>query len=166
MIPISSSLEGLEANFKYLRDQFETEDFHLGGGYTYEHGYFDKALDWEETKGNRYYLRIPVYAIDGELDKPETTLQIGQPFVIKHEFRTTNDPAGDSGLVLALVNQFSKPIPADHMPIDEKWISQSSSFHPKNGGKVISITSIGRGGRNRTHTRGFGDLCSTIKLRP
>ncbi len=25
---------------------------------------------------------------------------------------------------------------------------------------------IGRGSRNRTHTRGFGDLCSTVKLCP
>ena len=127
MIPISSSLEGYEASYKYLKEQFEKEDFYLGGGYTYEHGYFDKALDWEETKGNRYYLRVPVFAMDGELDQPNTTLKIGKPFVIKHEFRTTNDPKGDSGLVTALVNQFSKPIPTDDMEIDEKWISRAHS---------------------------------------
>src|SRR5688572_7751046 len=113
MIPLSSTLEGFEANYKYLRDQFEKEDFHLGGGYTYEHGYFDKGLDQVESQASRYYLRIPVYALDGNLDEPETMLQIGKPFVIKHEFRTGNDPSGDVGVISALVNQFSKPIPTD-----------------------------------------------------
>ncbi len=27
-------------------------------------------------------------------------------------------------------------------------------------------TRLGRGGKNRTHTKGFGDLCSTTKLHP
>ncbi|CCQ96197.1 hypothetical protein CULT_380055 [[Clostridium] ultunense Esp] len=32
---------------------------------------------------------------------------------------------------------------------------------------LIRLTFLnGRGGRNRTHTNGFGDRCSTVKLRP
>lgn len=127
MIPISSAIEGYESTFQQIRDQLEKEDFTLGGGYKYDHGYFDKALDMEETKGNRYYLRIPAYAIDGNLDEPDTRLQLGRPFVIKHEFRTTNDPSGDVGIATALVNQFSKPIPTDDTEIDSKWIDRAGS---------------------------------------
>ena len=31
---------------------------------------------------------------------------------------------------------------------------------------TTAIIIIGRGSRNRTHTKGFGDLCSTFKLYP
>ena len=31
---------------------------------------------------------------------------------------------------------------------------------------IMKLYKIGRGSRNRTHTKGFGDLCSTFKLCP
>ena len=40
---------------------------------------------------------------------------------------------------------------------------------PKGAGKLCPISLVlrqCRGGRNRTHAKGFGDLCTTIILRP
>jgi hypothetical protein len=128
MIPIQSSIEGYQNSFKNVNEFFQQENFTLGGGYTYEHGYFDHPLDWEEEHGYRYYLRIPVFALDGELDQPHTKVELGQPFVIKHEFLTGNDPAARSGVFTALINQFSQPIATEGSPIHEKWLDRAQSL--------------------------------------
>jgi hypothetical protein len=129
MIPIDSPMEGKQVQFDTISQKLEQDDFHLGGGYTYEHGYFDKALDWEEEQGNRYFLRVPVYQVNGDIGDPDTLVQIGKPFIIKHEFRTrTNDPNGDAGVFSGLVDQFTTPIPAEDDPIDQKWISRAKDI--------------------------------------
>ncbi|MCH5583456.1 YugN-like family protein [Shimazuella sp. AN120528] len=130
MIPIESTIEDKQTQFASLSDQLEQEDFHLGGGYTYDHGYFDKPLDWEEEHGNRYFLRIPVFGVQGDIGDPDTLVRIGKPFVIKHEFRTdeSRDPAGDSGVFSGMMNQFTTPIPAEDHPIDQKWIDRAKEI--------------------------------------
>ena len=127
MIPIDSTIEEKQSNFANISDQLEQEDFRLGGGYTYDHGYFDKALDWEEEQGHRYFLRIPVFQVQGDIGDPDTLVRIGKPFVIKHEFRTdeSNDPTADSGVFSGLTNQFTAPIPVEDHPIDQKWIERA-----------------------------------------
>jgi hypothetical protein len=138
MIPIESTIEGKQTIFKTISDQLDKEDFHLGGGYTYDHGYFDKALDWEEEQGNRYFLRIPVYQIDGDIGDPKTSVQIGKPFVIKHEFRThTNDPNGDAGVFSGLIDQFTTPIPTEDDPIDAKWLHRATEVIQKVESKLL-----------------------------
>jgi hypothetical protein len=130
MIPIESPIEGKQETFQAISQKLEAEDFHLGGGYTYEHGYFDKALDWEEEQGNRYFLRIPVFQVTGDIGDPDTLVRLGKPFVIKHEFRTdeSNDPAADAGVFSGLVDQFTTPIPAEDHPIDPKWINRATDL--------------------------------------
>ncbi|MBA4603389.1 YugN family protein [Thermoactinomyces mirandus] len=49
----------------------------------------------------------------------------GRPFVIKHEFLTTNDHTGEPGLFGSLVNQFSEPVPASDEPMSQKWIQRA-----------------------------------------
>ncbi|SEN15266.1 YugN family protein [Lihuaxuella thermophila] len=125
MIPIDSVLEGYQTTFQKAQDMLSPEGFVLGGGWSYDHGYFDHPLDWEEDHGYRYYLRIPVYAAQGELGDGKAIVELGKPFVIKHEFRTKNDPSGDVGVFSSLVNQFSKPIPTEGAEIDEQWLARA-----------------------------------------
>ena len=125
MITITSKIEGLQIPYGLLQDQLEPEGFYLGGGYDYDHGYLDKPLDWESNQGYRYYLRIPLYTVKGELESRNAVVRIGKPFIIKHEFLTGNDPSGDIGLLSSLVNQFSEPVPSADDPIDEKWIQRA-----------------------------------------
>ncbi|RAL25569.1 YugN family protein [Thermoflavimicrobium daqui] len=128
MISIPSAIEGYQNSFKEIQSSFEEEGFSLGGGYTYDHGYFDHPLDWEERHGYRYYLRIPTQAIQGELDQPNTKVKLGRPFVIKHEFLTDNDPTANSGLLTGFVSQFSKPISVEDHEIDQKWIERAQNL--------------------------------------
>jgi hypothetical protein len=138
MVVIDSSVEGYQTTYRKLRDLLYAEGFHLGGGYEYDHGYFDHALDWEENEGYHYYLRIPAYALQGELDDPDAIIQLGKPFIIKHEFlKNSNDLTEDIGVASALVNQFTKPIPADQDEIDEKWIVRAKSIMQKIQEKLI-----------------------------
>ncbi|MBA4492708.1 YugN family protein [Paenactinomyces guangxiensis] len=127
MITIDSTIEGVQSTFGEISDLLNPEGFHIGSGYTYEHGYFDKPLDWEEEHGYRYYLRIPAFAVKGEIGHPKATIRLGKPFIIKHEFLTTNDHRGDIGIASALVNQFTEPLPTEDAEIDEKWISRGTS---------------------------------------
>ncbi|MBS7531730.1 hypothetical protein IC619_014715 [Hazenella sp. IB182353] len=130
MISIQSSIIGYHNSFQSIKKLLDTEGFTLGSGYTYEHGYFDKPLDWEAIHGYRYYLRIPIHSIDGnDIDQPHTQIELGKPFVIKHEFRTnTNDPSADIGVFTSLINQFTTPIPAENHPIDVKWIQRAKKI--------------------------------------
>lgn len=128
MITIDSAMEGYQTTYGKAQDLLYPEGFHIGGGYTYDHGYFDHPLDWEEEHGYHYYLRIPAFSVQGDIGDRDSIIQLGKPFIIKHEFRTGNDPAGDSGVVSSLVNQFSEPIPTEGADIDEKWISRAKSL--------------------------------------
>ena len=56
MKPLSSSLEQVQESFDKVRAQLEQFDFTLGGGWDYDHGYFDRYLD----EAHKVWLRIPV----------------------------------------------------------------------------------------------------------
>ncbi|WP_164491794.1 YugN family protein [Staphylospora marina] len=127
MITIQSTIEGMQLRYGDLKRILSTESFQLGGGYEYDHGYMDRPLDLENEHGHHYYLRIPVRTISGELESEEAVVELGTPFLIRHEFVTGNDPTGDIGLVSAVVNQFSKPIPVDQDQIDPQWIDRARS---------------------------------------
>ncbi|MGX9706552.1 MULTISPECIES: YugN family protein [Laceyella] len=127
MIPIDSTIEGIRLTLGKAEQILAPEGFVLGGGHQYDHGYFDYALDEEAEHGHRYYLRVPVYAVSGDIEmgREDTVVDLGKPFVIKHEFRTGNDPVGDSGVVSALVNQFSKPLPTETADIAPQWVDRA-----------------------------------------
>jgi hypothetical protein len=141
MVVIDSSLEGYQATYRELQALLYTEGFRLGGGYEYDHGYFDHALDWEENEGYHYYLRIPAYAMQDDLDEPDAIVRLGKPFILKHEFlKNSNDLTGDIGVASALVNQFTKPIPSDQDDIAEKWIVRAKSVVQKIQEKLLKET--------------------------
>jgi hypothetical protein len=124
LIPLTSSLEGITGSFVTIDRLFNDEGFGLGGGYEYDHGYYDKALDWEENKEHRAYLRVPVTAIEGSIGTRKATLQIGKPFVLKHQYETGIDEDANIGLVSASFNQFAKPSDPD-ADVEEKWIQRA-----------------------------------------
>ncbi len=139
MITIENTgIEGFQTTYQKAKDLLYPEGFTIGGGWNYDHGYFDHPLDWETEQGYRYYLRIPVYAMKGEIEEPNAVVELGKPFVIKHEFRTKNDPAGDAGVVSSLVNQFSEPVPTDNAEIDEQWIARARKLVERIGAKIQS----------------------------
>jgi hypothetical protein len=132
MITIDSNMiEGFQTTYQKAKDMLDPEGFAIGGGWNYDHGYFDHPLDWEEEHGYRYYLRIPVYAVKGDIGDHKTIVEFGKPFVIKHEFRTKNNPSGDVGVLSSLVNQFSEPIPTEGAEIDEQWVARARNLVEK-----------------------------------
>ncbi|EGK06754.1 YugN family protein [Kroppenstedtia eburnea] len=126
MIPLQSTIENLKGSFIQLDRLFNEKGFVLGGGYEYDHGYYDKALDWEENKEHQAYLRIPVTATDGSIGTRKATLQIGKPFILKHVYQTKSDDQASAGLISASFDQFAEPEdPDDH--VESKWIQRGQS---------------------------------------
>lgn len=137
IIPLDSKLEGYQNSFATINRLLQEVNFTLGGGYTYEQGFFDRPLD-PEAHIYRYYLRIPARALNGDLDHPKTTIRLGQPFIIKHEVLTGNDPSADIGLGSALINQFSTPIPAEDHPIADQYIERGKKAVQQAEAKLLS----------------------------
>jgi hypothetical protein len=137
VIPLDSKLEGYENSFGTINGLLQEENFSLGGGYTYEQGFFDRPLD-PEAHIYRYYLRIPARALNGDLDHPKTKIRLGQPFIIKHEVLTGNDPSADIGLASALINQFTTPVNAEDHPIADHYIERGKQAVQQAEAKLLS----------------------------
>ncbi|MFC4077175.1 YugN family protein [Salinithrix halophila] len=126
MIQVSSSLENLEGSFVEIDRLMNETGFILGGGYEYDHGYYDKPLDWEENKEHRAYLRVPVTAVEGSIGTRKATLRIGRPFVLKHQYQTKSDDHAGVGLVSGSFNQFAEPADKDDQ-VEQKWLERAQS---------------------------------------
>lgn len=127
MIPLESSIDNLQVRLNPLEAIFHKEGFILGGGYEYNHGFFDKALDWEKNNEHHVYLRVPVSAVQGSIGdgKEDTIVQIGQPFVLKHQIQPGSDDGAGTGVISGLVNQFAEPADPDDY-VEEKWIQRGT----------------------------------------
>jgi YugN-like family len=111
MITIDSNMiEGFQTTYQKAKDMLDPEGFAIGGGWNYDHGY---------------------YAVKGDIGDHKTIVEFGKPFVIKHEFRTKNNPSGDVGVLSSLVNQFSEPIPTEGAEIDEQWVARARNLVEK-----------------------------------
>ncbi|GGE20655.1 hypothetical protein GCM10011571_23290 [Marinithermofilum abyssi] len=126
MIPLDSPLENQQGSFRDLDTLFNAEGFVLGGGYEYDHGYYDKALDWEENMEHRAYLRIPVFTESGNLGENDATIRIGKPFALKHEYQSGLDDHVDTGVISGLIDQFQEPADKD-ADVEEKWLQRAQS---------------------------------------
>ncbi len=126
MILLQSAIENFKGDFIQLDRLFNEKGFVLGGGYEYDHGYYDKALDWEENKEHRAYLRVPVTAIDGSIGTRTATLQIGKPFILKHVYQTQENNPVNAGLISSTFNQFAEPEDPDAR-LESKWIQRGQS---------------------------------------
>ncbi|SFS47465.1 YugN family protein [Marininema halotolerans] len=124
MIQLPSSLENQEGPFIAIDRVMNEEGFVLGGGYEYDHACYDKVLDWETTQGHQTYLRIPVIALSGSIGTRKAQLQIGQPFVLKHPFKTGPDTTADAGLITSTFSQFSDPADKDDY-VEQEWLDRA-----------------------------------------
>lgn len=112
MLALHSKLEGREANYLEVKRTLHTLGFVLGGQWTYEHGFFDHALD----ASRMVWLRLPFTVMEGEIDEAadmHTTIRFGQPFVLCHVYETGTDAQAKVRLLGALMDQFQSPKEAD-----------------------------------------------------
>jgi hypothetical protein len=124
MQPIHSSLTGKQGTFGYFRDSLAPDGFTLAN-WDYRKGYLDRQLDDKAM----VFLRLPVEVREGELDNPESLLELGTPFVLKHVYQTgVEENIGYTNPVTSpLMNQFQEPIDKD-APVDQAWIEKAKSI--------------------------------------
>ncbi|WNR43553.1 YugN family protein [Paenibacillus roseipurpureus] len=126
MKPLSSSLEQVQESFDKVRAQLEKFDFTLGGGWEYDHGYFDRYLD----EAHKVWLRIPVQVItgriEGDTEATDAVVEVGQPFVLKHVYNEGLDEEAEAETYGALIDQFQAPLDAD-ASIEEKWVKEAAN---------------------------------------
>ncbi|MDR7074268.1 YugN-like family protein [Fictibacillus barbaricus] len=118
MKPIKSKIENEYIALNEAEDALKSLGFSYGGNWDYDHGYFDYKLDDEV---GYTFLRIPFKAVEGELDKRNTVIQIGEPFLLAHKYQIGLDDNVGAGSVSGSFNQFSEPQDPD-ASIDKKWI--------------------------------------------
>ncbi|TWI52953.1 YugN-like protein [Halalkalibacter nanhaiisediminis] len=125
---LSSAVIGKQFKLKELEDKLKPLGYSIGGGWEYDHGYFDYKID--EDVGYTF-LRLPFQAVDGELDQRGVTVQLGQPYLLNHKFNRGLDDNVEptEGIVPmnSLVNQFQDPVDKD-ATIDEKYLPTAHSL--------------------------------------
>lgn len=123
MVPISSAIESTSHEFMEAKKLLRQNGFSLGGGWEYNQGTFDHALDDE----SKVWLRIPFDVVAGNID-PEAdssaTIRFGQPFVLKHLYNEGTDPEGSVRLFGALFDQFQSPVNPD-AKVGQQWVDKA-----------------------------------------
>ncbi|KYG33503.1 YugN-like family protein [Alkalihalobacillus trypoxylicola] len=129
MIALPSRIEGTTFKLKKLQEDIKPLGYVLGGNWDYDHGYFDYKID--ESDGY-VFLRIPFKTIDGELEQKGVSVEIGQLFLLAHEYQggIDNEDTPGSGILVSSINQFAAPVdkdgevPAKFMPVAHNLISE------------------------------------------
>lgn len=123
MKTIHSSLPGTRGTFGYFREMLQPH-FTLAN-WDYEQGFFDRALDEQNT----VYLRLPIKVLQGELDSADAWVELGTPYVLRHLYRTGMEE--DVGYVMpvasAMMNQFQEPIDKD-ADVDARWMRKAEAI--------------------------------------
>lgn len=112
MIELNSALSGVRMEKSVVEDFLKPRGFTIGGGWDYDHGYFDFVF---RKKPHYDVLRIPVAVKDGDFEQPSALLEIGKPIVLRHKYQTGIEEEKDAtiGLGAGPLNQFQKPIEKD-----------------------------------------------------
>ncbi|WP_026104972.1 YugN-like family protein [Halalkalibacterium ligniniphilum] len=130
MIELQSTVENKEFKLKDLEDKLKPLGYTIGGGWEYDHGYFDYKID--EDAGYTF-LRLPFKATDGEIGERGVVVQLGKPFLINHKINQGLDNHVNpfNGLMdmnaASFVNQFSEPVDKD-ATIDQKYMPIAKSL--------------------------------------
>lgn len=123
MVPLSSAIESTNHEFTAVNELLRQHRFALGGGWEYDRGTFDHYLDDD----HKVWLRIPFTVVSGNIDveaDSNATIQLGQPFVIKHLYNEGTDPEGSVRLFGALFDQFQAPVNPD-AKVESHWLDQA-----------------------------------------
>jgi len=123
MQPIESKLTGQQKTFGMVREVLEADGFTLANNWEYDRGLFDCKLDDQGT----VFLRLPFTVVHGKLDFPDTRIEFGTPFVLKHLYQEgieKNIGYSIGPNVAAAINQFQEPVEKD-APVEAKWVEQA-----------------------------------------
>jgi len=124
MQPLSSKLDQVEDVFDSVRDKLHEHEFALGGGWEYDHGYFDKYLD----EAHKVWLRIPFEVVTGRIEgdtvATDALVKLGTPFVLKHVYNEGLDDEAEAETMGAMLDQFQTPLDADAQ-IEDKWLQEA-----------------------------------------
>lgn len=85
MIFENSGLEKMVVPQDVLQDVMNKNGWVLGGSWDYERMTFDYKYEIPE---GIYYLRLPGYAVEGDVGANNATLQLMDPYMGKHYFPT------------------------------------------------------------------------------
>jgi hypothetical protein len=111
MIELPSKLEGKQFDLYKLEQKLKPIGYSIGGGWDYDHGVFDYKIDNAEE--GYQFLRLPFTSIDGQLDSPNCTVELGRPFLLSHLFQGGLDDLAGTGNFSGTINQFSEPVDPD-----------------------------------------------------
>lgn len=112
MIELNSALSGVRLEKRAAEDFLMSRGFTIGGGWDYDHGYFDFVF----TKKPHYdVLRIPVSVKRGDFEQPSALLEIGVPLVLRHKYQSGIEEERDTvlGFGAGPLNQFQNPVEKD-----------------------------------------------------
>jgi hypothetical protein len=130
MIALQSAVEGKEFKLQVLEEKLKPLGYVIGGGWDYDHGYFDYKID-EEV--GYTFLRLPFKPVDGELGERGVSVSLGQPFLLSHKFQKGLDDNTDplNGLIPmtynSVFNQFQEPVDKD-AKVDNKYMTVARSL--------------------------------------
>ncbi|MCM3588440.1 YugN-like family protein [Mesobacillus maritimus] len=110
MLEIPSSIEGQQQRLSDLEAKLKPMGFSIGGNWDYDHGSFDYKIS---DKDGYLFLRIPFYAVDGQLDDDVCSVEIQQPFLLSHIYEKGLDDHAHSEVFSGTFNQFSEPVEKD-----------------------------------------------------
>jgi hypothetical protein len=118
MIELSSKIEGQHYQLYKLEQLLKPLGYSIGGGWEYDHGYFDYKIDDEV---GYQFLRIPFQSIDGQLDSRGATVQLGKPFLLSHKYQIGVDDHASAGAMSGSFNQFQEPQDPD-ASVSEEYV--------------------------------------------
>ncbi|MCQ6278936.1 YugN-like family protein [Bacillus sp. EB600] len=111
MIELPSKLEGRQFDLFKLEQKLKPIGYSIGGGWDYDHGAFDYKID--DNEEGYQFLRLPFTSVDGQLDSPNCTVQLGRPFLLSHQFQGGLDDMAGSGNFSGTFDQFAEPVEPD-----------------------------------------------------
>ncbi|SDZ49043.1 YugN-like family protein [Evansella caseinilytica] len=118
MIEVQSAIENREFLLYDLEKKLKPLGYVIGGGWDYDHGYFDYKL---EDNGSYLFVRLPFSAVNGELDTKGVHVRLGRPFLFSHQYERNLDHDNEED-PNPLLNQFSAPENPD-APFPSEWIA-------------------------------------------
>lgn len=121
-----TKMENYRGTFDEVEQFFTANGFDEGGGWEYDHGYFDYKL---ADNPGYLFIRVPVFAEEGEFGRNEAIVRIGKPFLLRHKYQRGIDDNVSMSMVNAnaSINQFSEPQDPD-ASLDEKDLRVGQSF--------------------------------------
>lgn len=122
VVEIPSAIENREFSLIELERKLKPLGYTIGGDWDYDSAFFDYKID---DNGAYQYLRVPIFAVKGEIGSRGAIVRLGRPFLLAHEYRRGLD---DQVMGYnALMNQFSEPHDKD-AEVEPKYVSIGKSL--------------------------------------